>query len=629
MKKLPLIWLILLLSLSTQIFGATPNMDSLKLVLQNEPKDSFKIEILKEIGDEYFDIDFDSCLHYYQLILQACKKSPYYNMELSTIRSLGWVHSVQNNNYDKALDYFHQALDYADTENDSLGMAYMLSDIGRIYWKKGVSYKALEYHLRVDELGKKLNHAYIILRANLSLGVIENENGDNEKAKRHYQVALTIADSMGRDRTKALVLNNLGKAYQDDQYFLISTQYFEQADSIFSLLEDNDRLGLTQYNLGRNCLLNNNPRGSISFFMDALKYSRQVQNLDQEVMIKADLAKAYQKLKQGKKAISTAKDALNILKELETQLYYDELYLTLAECYELMGDDSNTGLFYKKYLVVRDSLEKDELSNKLTALKHQNEIQKKENQILALKTQELEKEKDLNKSKSKFRIMLLVSILSFLVFVLLYYLNIWNSYRKMEKLKTILSSDLHDNIGSSLNHIKMLSGRLNRPTLKEEDKLSTIHKIKNISNELMYDMHDMVWSLDTSKETIINLIERMQDHADNTLGEFGVPYHFDISLDKKESRLQTREKLNIYLICKEAINNILKHTQSSKVEITFHKSAKRYFKMKISNYYTQLKEGDKSSNHKGLHNMKARAKEIGGHLIVLKEEGIFTIEFEI
>lgn len=607
-------------------FGQNSDLDSLLKSLLIESNDSTKAELLAEIGDNYYGVDFDSTVYYYKEAINVSQKIPYFSIELSCWRSLGYVHSYQKNDFDASLEFFTEALNLGTKHADSIAMAYVLSDMGRIYWKQGKSYEALEYHLQVKEIGEKIKSSKVILRACLSLGVIENEFGNNGVAKENYKEALQLARALNKDRSVALIFNNLGKAHQDDEEYNVAFNYFLQADSMFTELGDDLRLSLVNFNKGKNFTLQNFPEEGIKYYQTALKQSEKFDNNERSVMIQSGLAIAYQKLGQPDKSISIAENALRILKDTDTNLYYEELYNTLAECHESIGNNYQSLQYLKKNIQFKNEVGKLEEIKKITSLTYLYDLQKKENKILELKTTNLEKDKSLSSSRFNFNL-LGIALVSVMFFSLFIFTTIrLNELKRLDQLKSSLAKNLHDNIGASLNHIKMLSNRMVNIENELEDKNTIVTKIKNISNELIYNMHDMVWSLDKEKETIDDLIIRIQDHAEVFLGDFNIPYKFSIDVPNKGLVLKTKEKLNAFLIFKESVNNILKHTETSKVAISIVKENAAHFNMEISSYYS-VRKVTKMSTKIGIKSMETRAEALKGKLKVIDRPGNFIVQF--
>lgn len=608
------------------INGQNTTLDSLKLEFYQESSDSTKAEILAEIGDLFYEENFDSIVHYYNKAYSLSESIPYYKIQLSTLRSLAYVHSLRKNDYDTALVFLNKAVDLSRAEPDSVGVAYILSDIGRIHWKQGKPFQALEHHLQVKSIGEQINNAKVQLRANLSLGVIENENGHNDKAKQYYHQALFLADSLKKDRTKGLILNNLGNAFQDDSEYEIAYNYFRKADSIFTKLKDNGRLSLVYSNLGKNYNLRGNPEKGIVHFKLASNFNEKIRNKEREVMILSGLAQSYQQLNKPNLAISTAEKALNILKEIDTELYYDLLYEILVENYEKTGNHTESLKYYKYYFEYKKKINEVERTKEIANFNHLYALEKKENKILELKNNDLDKERKLEQTRLNMQIIVLGFTLLLLASILIFYKINLTKIKKFSNLKDRLSKDLHDNIGASLNHIKMLSNRMSRKALSDTERENTVLKIKRISDELLYNMHDMVWVIDEEKENVGSLLGRIQDYTDNTLREFGIPFKFNVERIDENVVLSTLEKINIYMIFKESINNILKHAETEKVIISFSRSRSEHFRMLVSNYYSKRKESSVISNKKGILNMKKRAQDMGGQLRVVDKNNNFKIE---
>ena len=623
------IFVLVFLGIANVASSQNSKLDSLKGIAYLATADSNQVNVLKDIGDFYYEENFDSTLYFYNKALTLSREIPYYNMELSTLRSFGYVYSNKKNDYATSLKYFNEAFDLATAQNDSLGMAFLLSDIGRIYWKQGQTPQALEYHLKVKAIGEKLNNQRIMLRANQSLGIIQNEDGDNEKAKVYYMKALAIAKDLKRERSIGLLLNNIGNSYQDDKDYETALNYFEQAETVFLKIEDSNWLSLVNYNKGKNFTLRNHLDKGIALYKKALNFNKKIGNKEREVMINAGLALSYQKKDNPYQSILIAEKALKTLKTIDTDLYYEELYQILSEDYDLVGDYYKSLENHKNYVKAKEMKKEVERTKEIAKLNHLYELEKQENKILELKAKDFEQEKDLKKSQQNFLFLAFTSLSLLLGVLLFFYWSKMIDLKKFDELKSSLSKDLHDNIGASLNHIKMLSSRLNKSGVSYKERTNDIGRIKSISNEVIYNMYDMVWSLDKKKETVANLLERMQDHLDNVLGDFDIPFRFKVEDIDEKRILKIKEKINIYLIFKEAINNILKHTKPENVMIDFTKDGSRYFKMTIVNFYKTKTKIDKSSNQKGIENMKMRAKEVGGELQVFEKDNSFIVVFFI
>src|SRR5699024_2972060 len=113
--------------------------------------------------------------------------------------------------------------------------------------------------------------------------------------------------------------------------------------------------------------------------------------------------------------------------------------------------------------------------------------------------------------------------------------------------------------------------------------------------------------------------DRMQDHANTILSNRQVVYHFEnLNMDEK---LKVQRKENLYLIFKEAVNNIAKHSNATKVTVQF-RAAENNFELIIHDNGNKIKNQRKSGQ--GLHNMNMRAERINAN-VIFEDKGGFTV----
>ncbi|WP_306465075.1 sensor histidine kinase [Gelidibacter salicanalis] len=187
----------------------------------------------------------------------------------------------------------------------------------------------------------------------------------------------------------------------------------------------------------------------------------------------------------------------------------------------------------------------------------------------------------------------------------------------MERLRTKISSDLHDDVGSLLSGLAMQT-ELMEINASEADKFK-LRKIAGISRNAISQMRDLVWSIDSRRETIRDLIERMHELAEELLLPKDISFHIDSSnIKSPNKKLLASTKQNIFLIYKEALTNIVRHSDATNVSISITNSSKGCDFMIKDN-------GSKKASYKstglGLSNMVLRAEKLKGSLKFKQENG--------
>ncbi|MGK7368665.1 MAG: sensor histidine kinase, partial [Candidatus Halalkalibacterium sp. M3_1C_030] len=214
-------------------------------------------------------------------------------------------------------------------------------------------------------------------------------------------------------------------------------------------------------------------------------------------------------------------------------------------------------------------------------------------------------------------------VLLVLVVLIGIFLFIYNYYRvkkmvDIERMRVRIASDLHDDVGSALTEIALQSDFLQTTDVDEQVKQS-LDQIGTQSRKIVSSLDDIVWSIDARNDTLGDLTDRMQDYINNMLPQKEVQYQFD-DLDM-DDKIPVSMKENLYLIFKEAVNNIAKHSDADKVEVVL-KDRNGSFDLYIHDNGQGIKPERKSGQ--GLRNMKMRAKRIDAGIEFENEDG-FTV----
>ncbi len=202
-------------------------------------------------------------------------------------------------------------------------------------------------------------------------------------------------------------------------------------------------------------------------------------------------------------------------------------------------------------------------------------------------------------------------------------LFIYNYYRvkkmiEMERMRVQIASDLHDDVGSALTEIALQSDFLQ--TTEVPDKLEeSLQQIGAQSRRIVSSLDDIVWSIDARNDTVGDLTDRMQDHMNNVLPDREVYYDFECDM---QQQLEVSLKENLYLIYKEAVNNIAKHSNADRVDVKLCADGSGFI-LGIKDNGTEVSGSRKSGQ--GLRNMKMRAKRIDAKITFNDKKGFEVI----
>lgn len=147
---------------------------------------------------------------------------------------------------------------------------------------------------------------------------------------------------------------------------------------------------------------------------------------------------------------------------------------------------------------------------------------------------------------------------------------------KINKIRLDLANDLHDEVGGNLTYLQMLLSSLRDKSRHVNELASGIKTVQETSAVL----RDVVWAIDTYKHDLQDLVERMQDTLYEMLTDTSFTYQFDRLNVRHNVQLDPTIKQNIYLIFKEAIHNVVKHSQGDNVHVSLSLQGK-YLSLRV------------------------------------------------
>ena len=192
---------------------------------------------------------------------------------------------------------------------------------------------------------------------------------------------------------------------------------------------------------------------------------------------------------------------------------------------------------------------------------------------------------------------------------------------EVERLRVRIASDLHDDIGATLTKISLYADLLNTGKQIPSERNQLLQKIANMGRDTLRNLSDIVWAIDARNDSLGNLINKIQEFAVDMLTKKDIEVIFmKEGIDMDES-ISAEKRQHVYLICKEAINNIFKHAEASKVRISF--IAKNHkIDISIHDNGNGLLRNKKNELGNGLRNIEQRAKKLDADLHLKEENGL-------
>lgn len=178
-----------------------------------------------------------------------------------------------------------------------------------------------------------------------------------------------------------------------------------------------------------------------------------------------------------------------------------------------------------------------------------------------------------NKSWWFISLVILITILAAWAFIKTYYL------RRIEKQKALIekqtalvnersriATDMHDDLGAGLSKIRYLSTGL-KNEIKDEGLKKDFDKIITGSDELVDKMNEIIWALNSSDEKLEDVLYYIRSQCSEMLDSAGIALQATLPDTIPDRVLNSEEKRNLFLVVKEAVHNIIKHTHASSVII--------------------------------------------------------------
>lgn len=496
---------------------------------------------------------------------------------------------------DTALAYAQRALDLAEKLNYEPGIFWSEITLGESFALLGNYPLSLEYNFKALALAKKLNHPLKLCFGNGGLAACYYYMGDYSTSIKYAREVIKILEPLNRDDMYWMWIQ-MSKAFhsmgQADSAVLYATMAHEKIKDIPSVYVKSVMAPVLA-----------NAYAGKSNYDSALLYYRRGISLSIKRHTQIHLIDNYYGIAEVYKAKGNLDSALWYSKKILTEKIIRthpagllKAATMLADIYESKNSPDSALKYFKKAIVIKDSL-----SSRQKTIAVQNLIYR-----------EQEKQKEIEAVKLQFQSQLemyalIVGLLAFMIVAGIVLKN--RRQKQLQSVRNSIADDLHDDIGSTLSSINIMS---ELAKVKSPEASTLLASIGESTISMQENMSDIVWAIKSENDRFENVLQRMNRFASEILEAKEIALDFTCDEALSTSKLTMKQRKNLYLFFKEAINNAAKHSKAKKISVNIFQKD-HHVEMIIKDDGRGF-DTNQTFHGNGMNTLKKRVDELSGYL---------------
>ena len=487
-------------------------------------------------------------------------------------------------NYTEALAHYYKALRSFIHLGDSLNEGNIYISLATVLVNLGQQDKALYYHQQAATLFTVMGRKSELATELINITDMYYTSNQLDSAELSVQKALTIAQSLNDKVVAAYAYLHLGNIYNRRKKFPEAEKYFLESINIGEPAGIDNALGETYQGLGEMYMAQQLPAKAAPYLQKHFMLAKQ-DNDNGEMM----------------------EGALNLAQNEAAMHHYDKAFE-----------------YQKLYSSLKDSAYTASSAKSMAEMETRYQAEKKEKEIVLLKKDHELSQLSIQKQKNfQMAAIVLIILILLIGFLLLNRYKVVQRAKQlvdMERMRNNIARDLHDDIGSTLSSINILSKvALQQGDSRQYAMAADMQKIKDRSAVIMDSMSDIVWAIHPQNDTVAQMIARMKEFTAELLDPLNINYTFREEGDFSAVKLDVRTRKDGYLFFKEAINNAAKYSRCSQLDIRLWLQAQS-FHLSVNDNGIGFNV-DQVGSGNGLRNMRERAAAMGAVLQISSEEG--------
>jgi signal transduction histidine kinase len=190
----------------------------------------------------------------------------------------------------------------------------------------------------------------------------------------------------------------------------------------------------------------------------------------------------------------------------------------------------------------------------------------------------------------------------------------------LERERNRIARDIHDDLGASLTEMALLSDMAGHSTADPQVLREQTEQISRTANQLVQSLEAIVWAVRPENDSLRSLLEFQNRRTDELFEKMPRKYQFELPASIPDCSVNPEVRHNVFLTCKEALTNTIKHAEAKTVGIRVE-FAPGECRIAITDDGKGFQPGQTRAGGTGLKNMRQRLEEIGGKLELQSRPG--------
>lgn len=624
MNKARFLFFFVLFSLNQYAKAQSPAyiIDSLRVQLKQTKSEEGKVGIYSELTWFWAMVNLDSALSYGNQGLELAQKTGDQAKIAQAHSDLGNAYN-QRGDFGRAKNAYKTALNIRTSLADSAGMAGSKSNLASIHQRLFQTDSAMMYYVEALAYYEKTGNDRYVNFVKNNLAVLHEDLRNYPKALQLYAEVAEYREKNQMIPDLAMLYNNMGNIYKNTKEFDKSEEYLNRALENGLKAGDSLVISVTYLNLASMYNAAEKPDQAIVAAQTGIKIAEKVNSNYDQAMMQYALGNSYIKKRDYLKAKTAYQSAIGVLEQLEAKEEVSSIQLRMIPVFAALNMPDSAQFYTDLYIDYRNNLTEEQIEQLTAELQTKYETEKKDQEIaqqqLALR----------NKNIQLYGSLVLALTLAVVGYLLYKQQKLKNrqlqqeselkaalaqleTQNKLQEQRMLISRDLHDNIGAQLTFIISAIENLKYFEPIKEQLTARYDTIAGFTKQTITELRDTIWAMNSGQVTLDSLMLRIQDYVQKAR-ESKSSMHFACEVAENldsHSLLASSDSIQVLRIVQEAVQNAVKYSEASQVQIRFHATKKDLVATIHDNGRGFDQETILLGN--GLYNMQKRAEELGG-----------------